>query len=424
MHIPSWFLYFGVLQFVPHMQTPDDGLSLAFQQWLHETESSVDLCFYEVTDPVVKDTLLALHARGIQIRVIVDDDWEYALGPLVYAGIPVISDTFGGNQDYTMHNKFAIRDARDADPSNDAVWVGSWNASTYLHADNATEIYSPEVAQLFLAEFNQMWGSDSLVPNPNRAKFNIAKQSVLPTHKVILGPDTLWIYFSPQDHPVDTLAAWVGRATESAHFLIYTFTQWRLRDSLLALLNQGGEVIGVFDSTMASSDYSQYDELLAGGAQVFIDQVHPPFYLLHHKFMILDDRRLEFGSMNYTHSANTYNDEVAVLLAPGATAPEPGNGRAVVQRYREEFLARLAESAPWSVSASPDPSASPTVLRLVQNPVQSLLRLTVPGRYVVMDRAGRVVLQFESSQISVESLTPGVYFVSNGRQALPFIKLP
>ena len=421
MQFHAVFLYLLFTQFVPHMQTAENNLSLAFQQWLHAAESSVDLCFYQITDPVIKDSLLALHARGIQIRVIVDDDREYLLGPLVYAGIPVISDTFGGNADFTMHDKFALRDVHDGDPANDAVWVGSWNATPYLHADNATEIYSHEVAQIFLAEFNQMWGSDSLIPNPGQARFNVAKQPLWSDRQVIIGEDTLWIYFGPQDRPVDTLAAWVGRAQTSAEFLIYTFTHWGLRDSLLSLLARGGTVIGIFDSTMASSDYSQYDELLAGGAQVFIDPVPDPFYLLHHKVMILDERRLEFGSMNYTHSANTYNDEVAVFLAVGTSTPQPGNGRSVVQRYHEEFLARLAEVAPWAVQETPENGEQTWWIPAV---VQDVIRLPSHGRYQIVDRVGRIVLQGEGTRISIGSLPPGVYFLRQGQRAVPFIRIP
>lgn len=92
-------------------------------------------------------------------------------------GIPVIDDTFGNNSgNRYMHNKFAVFDFRDSTSTDDDwVWTGSYNLTdegTESNANNCIEIQHHELVRAYTLEFEEMWGSDSGVPNPDSSKFH------------------------------------------------------------------------------------------------------------------------------------------------------------------------------------------------------------------------------------------------------------
>jgi len=60
--------------------------------------------------------------------------------------------------------------------------------------------------------------------------------------------------------------------------------------------------------------------------------------VLHHKFGVVDNRRTIFGSHNWSHAANTKNDEFLVVLDDLETA----------QEFTDEF-SRLTTRAQWGI---------------------------------------------------------------------------
>jgi phosphatidylserine/phosphatidylglycerophosphate/cardiolipin synthase-like enzyme len=78
---------------------------------------SIDFCFYNIKRQNIVDTLIAAHSRGIQVRIITEDDHigNQAVQDLINAGVTVIDDSFGANPSSNyMHNKFAVFDFRDS----------------------------------------------------------------------------------------------------------------------------------------------------------------------------------------------------------------------------------------------------------------------------------------------------------------------
>jgi phosphatidylserine/phosphatidylglycerophosphate/cardiolipin synthase-like enzyme len=51
-----------------------------------------------------------------------------------------------------------------------------------------------------------------------------------------------------------------------------------------------------------------------GGAQLFTNKPGTGVRKVHHKLMVIDDRLVIIGSVNYTEPANTLNDENIIVL--------------------------------------------------------------------------------------------------------------
>ena len=90
-----------------------------------------------------------------------------------------------------MHNKFGIFDFRDTTSFlDDWVWSGSWNATdpgNNNDAQNTIEIQDKSLANVYSLEFNEMWGSNTDVPNSSNSRFGIRKIDNTPHRFNIIG---------------------------------------------------------------------------------------------------------------------------------------------------------------------------------------------------------------------------------------------
>jgi phosphatidylserine/phosphatidylglycerophosphate/cardiolipin synthase-like enzyme len=79
-------------------------------QLFDEARRTVDVCVFTITDNRISDAIARAHRRGLQIRVITDDDKLLDPGSdiqqLSAAGVPVRMD----KTEYHMHHKYAVFD--------------------------------------------------------------------------------------------------------------------------------------------------------------------------------------------------------------------------------------------------------------------------------------------------------------------------
>lgn len=119
---------------------------------LKVARSSLDACVFTITDDRITAVLLDLHARGVRVRVISDD--EKALDPgsdvkrLADAGIAVRTDR---SPDH-MHHKFAVVDGR-------VLVHGSynWTRSAADNQENLCVTTSRAVVEPFARRFEALW---------------------------------------------------------------------------------------------------------------------------------------------------------------------------------------------------------------------------------------------------------------------------
>ncbi len=117
------------------------------------TNSTLDICVFTISDNQLRDALLAAHRRGVNVRIITDNDKTEDLGSdidfLNDAGIDVRED----NTRHHMHHKFAIAD-------NKRLATGSFNwtrsASKFNH-ENILIMEDEAVVGQFGQEFERLW---------------------------------------------------------------------------------------------------------------------------------------------------------------------------------------------------------------------------------------------------------------------------
>lgn len=282
-------------------------------------------------------------------------------------GAAELKDTSGGmNNHYSwgdqMHNKFVVVDGT-------WVWTGSWNFTindTYGseanrtagvlsgHTNHGIELRSEALADEYIGEFEEMWGSTTATPNHTDSNFHSRKADNT-THTVTVGGRTVEVYFSPSEGALDRVIEVVDEdADESAHFAIYAFSDQALTDALKSKWEgstsestgtlTGFTLQGVFESGYWSQYWSASMDMSArdgspdqstkwnNKALAYFDGEDS---LLHHKYMIVDvdtesDPTVITGSMNWSANGDDTNDENTLIIHDADLA----------NQFYQEFAAR------------------------------------------------------------------------------------
>jgi mitochondrial cardiolipin hydrolase len=125
----------------------------AIVQQLNDAQKHLKICVFTISDDSIAETILRTHKRGVDIKIITDNDKSFDLGSdiqrLAKAGIAVKID---GTTDH-MHHKFMVVDGI-------AVLTGSYNwtrsAAQYNH-ENILLTKDQTAVKSFLGEFDQLW---------------------------------------------------------------------------------------------------------------------------------------------------------------------------------------------------------------------------------------------------------------------------
>jgi mitochondrial cardiolipin hydrolase len=126
-----------------------------FLDHLASARTSIDICIFSLTCDEIANEIIALHQRGVAIRVITDDDQAHSTGSdiarLRQEGIVCKVD----HSPFHMHHKFAVIDGS-------LLLNGSFNwtrQAVLSNRENVMVIPRPALAQAFAAEFQRMWNA-------------------------------------------------------------------------------------------------------------------------------------------------------------------------------------------------------------------------------------------------------------------------
>jgi phosphatidylserine/phosphatidylglycerophosphate/cardiolipin synthase-like enzyme len=122
-------------------------------QLLDEARRMVEVCVFTITDNRISEAIARAHRRGVQVRVVTDDDKLFDPGSdiqqLAAAGVPVRMD----KTEYHMHHKFAIFDGT-------LLLNGSYNwtrAAALYNEENYILTGDPRLIRPFAELFQQLW---------------------------------------------------------------------------------------------------------------------------------------------------------------------------------------------------------------------------------------------------------------------------
>lgn len=124
-------------------------------------------------------------------------------------------------------------------------------------------------------------------------------------------------FFSESGEIEGVVSAEIDAATASVDVAIYTFTAENIQNALLDAAARGVTVRVVMDAgqTATLSDQAAVQTNLREGGVETRTAEGWKGGIMHHKFVIVDERAVLTGSYNFTRSANEANDENLVVLA-------------------------------------------------------------------------------------------------------------
>lgn len=295
---------------------------------IEAAEKTIHIASYETDILDVANALIRAHQRGVDVRWITDDEagleadtkpghGQFAV--LEKAGIEVIDDQRGA----LMHDKFWIFDSQ-------TVWTGSTNitiSGMFEQDNNVIVIESPELAAIYERQFAEMWAG----------KFNAKAPSTVAQQKLTIDGTEIQVLFSPEDKAISKLVPYLQGAKKSIRFMAFTFTQPLIGQAMIEAAKREVSVSGVFETTGADSQYGQMTPLACAKIPVRIDG---NFAFLHHKVIIIDNRYVITGSLNFTDNADQSNNENVIIL----------DNPAIAKLYTAEF------ERVWGVGKEQDPA--------------------------------------------------------------------
>ena len=291
-------------------------------------QNSIHIAAFEFDLDPVADALIAARQRGVDVRWVTDDehgleaDEEPDRGQfarLQSASIEVRADA----RSALMHNKFIIFDYQ-------TVWTGSTNLTNnavFKQENNVLVIHSPVVAAMYEKEFQEMW----------EGQFGPRSPSQLAEQLTVVNDSTVWVVFTPEDGALEqAVIPLVNAAQFEIRFLAFSFTDFPLANAMIQRAQNGVSVAGVYERVGSDTDAAEFDTLYCAGISVRRDG-NPSF--MHNKVVIVDQRYIITGSLNFSTNAEESNDENVIML----------DNAEIARLYLQEF------DRIWAQSADPEP---------------------------------------------------------------------
>jgi phosphatidylserine/phosphatidylglycerophosphate/cardiolipin synthase-like enzyme len=270
---------------------------------INAAQTSIHIASFEFDLTPVAEALIAAKQRGVDVRWVTDD--ESGLGAdedpgrgqfamLQKAGIEVRSD----KRSALMHNKFWIFDGK-------ILWTGSTNITVsgiFKQNNNTIVIHSPELSTMYEREFQEMWDG----------KFGPKSPSQLNDQTMVLNGSQIAVVFTSEDPALEqAIIPIVNSAKKSIRFLAFSFTDYPLADAMSQRAKAGVDVAGVFEKVGSEADASELKTLMCRRVPVRQDG-NPAF--LHDKVIVVDERIVITGSLNFSTNAEESNDENVIII--------------------------------------------------------------------------------------------------------------
>lgn len=299
---------------------------------IDHAEESIDFAIYGIREqPEIFNALLQAQSRGVKVRWVTD---------LTERGINIYGDTYKlmrelplYNTDFEsqkkekertsnfkypytaiMHDKFFIFD-------NKRVFTGSTNISntclTGYNSNVAVVIESPEVANVFNQEFEQMFNG----------KFHNEKKAVRNNEDIKMGNILISVYFSPINKAgTEQIIPLLRNAKKYIYVPAFYLTRYDMIEELIKAKNRGLDIKIIVDETSVRGQYVNIDYIKDNGVDIKIEHWKGK---MHMKSMIIDDDTLVIGSMNFTKQGEMVNDENCLIIK---------NAPILTTSYKSHFL--------------------------------------------------------------------------------------
>ena len=273
---------------------------------INNSSKSIDMAIYGWDkNPVLNQAIKKAKQRGVKIRLVYDDSYstgKYAQNTkeLVELSDVTKNDLSSDKQlsKMLMHNKFIIFDGKK-------VFTGSMNYSiTGLSGFNSNcliTIDSPEIAKKYTHEFEQML----------MGKFHINKNK-LPVTTYYIDNMRITPLFSPKDKIItDYIIPLIENSESYIYIPAFLVTHTAMTESLIKAKRRGVDVRIIVDATNNNRNYFFIKRLRSGNIPVKFENYAGK---MHMKTIIIDDKYVIAGSMNFSNAGENKNDENSLIM--------------------------------------------------------------------------------------------------------------
>lgn len=309
---------------------------------INASGTSVDAAIYGITLRNVAEALVAAKARGVKVRVIMNESHVFnrqtpELRYLIDNKINIRS-LRGLGKYGIMHNKLAVFDSRVA-LTGSFNWTLTANNANY---ENAVFSEEADVVAGYMGYFEWMWGytrpisagpgsempADAYGPPPEDPKPSVSLNgSVFPGYS-----------FSPAGETEKNLVKAMNASNHTIDAAVFSFYSAGLARALLDAKARGVKVRVVVDRVQASQ--SEIPGLLIeNGISFKWSQGYNGKGVMHDKFAVFDGRMLATGSFNWSANAQNNNFENVFYTS------DAGRVKAFASEFEDIFSGAYAPAA-------------------------------------------------------------------------------
>lgn len=271
-------------------QTRND-LQLTFLHAIRDAKNSILLLMYSLTDPKIIRALRNKSEEGLDIQVICDANASSGVANKLGRKV----QTFYRKGRGLMHQKILLIDDCNA-------WVGSANMtppSLRMHGN------------LLIGLRNQDFGKT--IAEKAQMMTTVGKIKHIETQCFSIGGQATEMWFLPDNtDAIGRLKQMIQIAEKSLKVAMFTWTRFDLAQEVIDAKQRGVDVQVIIDQHSGCGVSAKVVEYLRkGGIPV---RLSTGGKLLHHKFMIIDDKVLVNGSANWTKAAFIQNDDCFMVI--------------------------------------------------------------------------------------------------------------
>ncbi len=279
----------------------------AFLAEINNAKTSIDIAAYGwVSIPEIDAALKSAVERGVKFRMVYDYTSRKAYYPdtaqVARYALESKNDLKPGDSklsEYLMHNKFMVFDGKK-------VATGSLNYSktdfSEFNSNFIIFIDSPEVAKVYTDEFEGMLSGKFHTDKCKRSQYSTFK----------IGNSEIQPYFSPQDNVItNQVLNYINNAKKYIYIPAFVITHKPLEKALVSAKARGVDVKLIIDATNVYAKKSSVPSLRTQGIPVKVENYAGK---LHSKSIIIDDEYILAGSMNFSRSGESRNDENMLII--------------------------------------------------------------------------------------------------------------
>ncbi|MEN9391574.1 MAG: hypothetical protein RL017_872 [Pseudomonadota bacterium] len=128
---------------------------------------------------------------------------------------------------------------------------------------------------------------------------------------VVYAESKIDVMFSPYDHSEDLVLKVINSAHNSICMATYSFTLPSIAKALVAAKKRGVDVKIVSDYRSNIRKYTVTRYLANQGVNI---RLNDNYAIMHNKFIVVDNKTTETGSLNYSQAATKMNAENILIL--------------------------------------------------------------------------------------------------------------